>query len=130
MGVYTELIFQGEVKFDIPKQIQELFDYFFGDSEELYLYIDKRDKLPDHCFFDCPRWRHIGHMSSYYFTPFPLRYMQGKKFVFLRCDLKNYDNEIELFLDWIRPYMVDFYGWHWYEEDEQPTFFVERGTSD
>jgi len=29
MGMYTELIFQGEAKPDLPEDIQELFDYFF-----------------------------------------------------------------------------------------------------
>jgi hypothetical protein len=131
MGMYTELIFQGESKPDLPKDIQELFDYFFSDTFELDIgQPHSVRKLPDHPFFQCQRWNQIGYMSSHYFTPFALRYTQGTswnntKYVFLRCDLKNYDDDIQLFLDWIKPYMVDYYGWYWYEEDETPTIFKE-----
>jgi len=43
----------------------------------------------------------------------------------IRCNLKNYDDEIEKFLDWIHPYLDkqegDFLGFYRYEETEQPT---------
>ncbi len=127
MGMYTELIFQGETKPNLPTDIQHLLDYFFDeDGEE----ID--GELPDHPFFACPRWCHIGHMSSYYHIPFALRRSQNHvredagKHVFLRCDLKNYENEIELFLDWIGPYMEEYRGWVWYDEDMEPTI-IKKG---
>lgn len=124
--MYTELIFQGETKPNLPKEVQELFYYFFDEnSSELIGEFE----TPDHEFFQCSRWRSIGHMSSYYFNPFSLRHIEkhirpnAGKHVFLRCDLKNYDNEIEKFLEWIKPYMEEYWGYYWYEEDKTPTIF-------
>lgn len=126
MGMYTELVFQGYTKHDLPQETQELFYYFFNeDSSELIGDF----KTPDHEFFQCDRWRQIGRMSSYYFIPFALRNMTEHvrsnegNYVFLRCDLKNYNSEIEKFLDWIKPYMEKCWGYYWYEEDESPVIF-------
>ena len=45
--------------------------------------------------------------------------------LFSRSDLKNYDREIELFFDWLRPLTCalpgDCIGWQWYEEHDEPT---------
>jgi hypothetical protein len=129
MGMYTEFLFQGETKANLPHEIKELIYYFFDEnsSEIIGSY-----ELPDHPFFKCERWRHIGHIGSYYFSPFCLRYKKehiqkdGTERVFLICNLKNYHGEIKLFLDWIDPYMEFYWGHYCYEEDEQPTFFKVR----
>ena len=133
MGMYTEFLFQGETKANLPKDIQELFDYYFGECFGLDIgNPDSLRKLPDHEFFKCDRWDHIGHTSSYYFSPFSLRHSQNNvmdnmgKHVFLLCNLKNYGDEIKLFLDWIDPYMDSYWGHYCYEEDEQPKFFKVR----
>ncbi len=130
MGMYTELIFQGKTKSDLASDINELIYYFFDEnSEDL---MDKY-KAPDHPLFKCTRWRQIGRCGSYYFNPFSLRYSADyghllvSKHVFLRCDLKNYDSEIEHFLDWIKPHMENCWGYFWYEEDESPTVFKYFG---
>lgn len=41
----------------------------------------------------------------------------------IRCNLKNYDDEIEKFLDYISPYIETkgFLGYMRYEESEEPT---------
>ncbi len=132
MGMYTEFIFQGETKANLPKEIKELIDYFFGDTFELDIGQPVQYKLPDHPFFKCDRWNQIGHIGSYYFNPFALRYKQdhiqedGTERVFLLCNLKNYHDEIKLFLDWIDPYTEHYWGYYCYEEDEAPTFFKVR----
>lgn len=128
MGMYTELIFQGKTIAQLPDDIKNLFTYFFTDDNGD---IPNKSDIPAHPLFKCPRWRHIGHMSSYTFIPFPLRHMEShiigeSSHVFLRSDLKNYDDEIVLFLDWIDPYMQIYYGWHWYEEDDLPTVFMKE----
>jgi len=131
MGMYTEFVFQGEkiVSQKLPKNIIELFSYFFDKDTTIH---SQDVQLPDHPFFKCSRWDHIGHMSSYYFNPFALRYSQKHvldncgEHVFLLCNLKNYGNEIKLFLDWVDPYMDSYWGHHWYEEDDAPTFFKVR----
>lgn len=132
MGMYTEFLFQGETKKDLPHEIKEFIDYFFEEDSTDLIGEPEKNKLPDHSFFKCGRWRFIGHMSSYSFNPFALRYSQkhirddAGQHVFLLCNLKNYDDEIRLFLDWIDPYMEFYWGHYCYEEDDQPTFFKVR----
>ncbi len=129
MGMYTEFLFQGETKANLPHQVKELIYYFFDtNSSEIIGSCD----LPDHPFFKCDRWKHIGHIGSYYFSPFALRHKKnhiqndGTERVFLICNLKNYHDEIKLFLDWIDLHMEFYWGYYFYEEDEQPTFFNVR----
>jgi transposase InsO family protein len=43
--------------------------------------------------------------------------------------LKNYDNEIKHFIDWLTPYIDqedgECIGWSWYEEDDKPTLLFK-----
>jgi hypothetical protein len=50
----------------------------------------------------------------------------------VRCCFKNYDNEIDLFLDFIRPYLVTtgFLGYKRYEEDDDPTLIYNNKYKD
>lgn len=127
MGMYTEFLFQGETKANVPANIKELFDYFFNENTN-----GGEISKPDHDFFKTSRWQNIGHANSYYFNPFALRHKQehiiqdGTQRVFLMCSLKNYHDEIKLFLDWIDTYMEFYWGHYCYEEDEEPTFFKVR----
>ena len=129
MGMYTEFLFQGVTKCNLDHEIKVFIDYFFDENSSPTIGYYK---LPDHPFFQCERWRHIGHVGSYYFSPFCLRYKQkhiqndGSECVFLICNLKNYHNEIKLFLEWIDPYMEFYWGHYCYEEDDMPTFFNVR----
>lgn len=125
MGMYTELIFQGYRKSNLPEDIMVFIDYFFNTK---VIDLPAILKLPEHKFFSCLRWSHLGHVSSFYFHPSSIRdtyndSRHNSAYVFMRCDIKNYDNEIELFLDWIKPYMENFRAYSWYEEDEFPTIF-------
>lgn len=52
------------------------------------------------------------------------QYGSDRLFVFLRTEIKNYDQEIEKFLEWVKLYIDPIYdciGWYWYEEDSEPT---------
>ena len=69
--------------------------------------------------------------SSYYFNAQPVHVFEYD--VIGRCwfltnisNLKNYDSEIEKFLDWISPYIEDtgFFGYMRYEEDDFPTLLI------
>ncbi len=49
----------------------------------------------------------------------------GGHYVTIRCNLKNYDNEIENFIEWISPFIYKkdenyFIGYKRYEEDKEP----------
>jgi hypothetical protein len=129
MGMYTELVLKCRVRDTTPDGIKEVLRHMFGNNVE-------PETLPEHPFFKSPRWSLLGKCSSYYHHPEALSGIfessndWGDMYIFSRSDLKNYDNEIALFVDWITPY-VDGYGkacigWEWYEEDEAPTLiFVE-----
>ena len=129
MGMFTEFLFQGETKANLPENVKELIDYFFHGHSHI---TKNPEPMIGHPFFNCDRWKHIGHAASYYFSPFSLRHKiehiqkDGTERVFLLCNLKNYFNEIELFLNWIDPYMEFYWGHYWYEESDKPTFFTVR----
>jgi hypothetical protein len=124
MGMYTELVFQGEMIDILPWEVTDVFNYFFDEDGKFPF---GEENLPDHPFFKAPSWYCVGYVSSYYWTPFSLRY-KSDRYGFLRCDIKNYSDEIPLFLDWISPYMTQFYGYYWYEEDDKPTVFEKKWT--
>ena len=127
MGMYTELIFEGLTKENIPHDIEKIMGYFFGDASLPTI-------VPEHPFFKTERWKQIGHTSSCNHFPLAFRYMefwtiQNKYILFLRCDLKNYNTEIEQFMDWITPYMENIKGWIWYEESKRP-LIINYGIED
>lgn len=117
MGMYTELLLKCKVKSDIPEEVKYILDYLFNNG-------DTPPILPEHSFFKCTRWEHIGNSCSYYHIPWESS-MYKEGYIFSRSDLKNYDNEINLFLNWINPYIDSFdgdcIGYKWYEEDTKPT---------
>jgi len=130
MGMYTELHFNAELKEDTPEEVIALLRFMLGDIEE------QMDPSPEHLFFKTTRWNWMLKCDSYYFaadTHSTLRYDDiGRcRYLCIRCNLKNYDDEIEHFLDWIMPYIDaspgDFLGFHRYEENEEPTVIYLPG---
>lgn len=121
MGMYTELIIKCEIKKNLPSEVLEILNYLFGNTEDLPMH------LPDHEFFACSRWSCIGRCYSYYHHPRVVNsFVEG--YLFSRSDLKNYEDEIEKFIDWIKPYVDEFkgkcIGWSWYEEADEPTLII------
>lgn len=129
MGMYTELVLGIEIE-DNDKIIQTL-RYMLGETE--YQPVD------DHELFRTDRWDYMLKCDSYYFdgqTDSKLYmddlYEDNPKFYLnVRCNLKNYDNEINKFLDWLNPYIktFGFLGYLRYEENEDPTLIykTEKG---
>jgi len=120
MGMHTELVIKADTKTDLPPIVDSVLQHLFNGANE-------PDALPDHAFFSCYRWSMVGRCSSYYHVPWAdSKYSEG--YIFSRSDLKNYDDEIELFIDWIKPYLDqmqgDCIGWSWYEESETPTLII------
>lgn len=126
MGMYTELHYNVELKKDLPKNVANLLKYMVGDLE------DEPKKLPKHPLFKTERWRFMLRMDSYYFdadTHSTLRYdeIAERYYLCIRTNLKNYDSEIEQFIDWVEPYLGayidrgEFLGFYRYEEDNEPT---------
>lgn len=124
MGMYTEFHFNVELKKDVPKEVV--------DALNIMLHSDKgrHDNLPDHSLFQTDRWWCMLRMDSYYFnadTHSTLRFdnISNAYILCIRCNVKNYNSEIEKFVDWIKPHLADFkgdfLGFSRYEEIETPT---------
>jgi hypothetical protein len=124
MGMYTELFMTAELRQDASQIVKDVVLFLFGDTATAVM----PKELPDHAFFACHRWDCIGSMGSYYFTPFALSKaiddgIGNAVYFTTRSDLKNYDDEIGLFIDFIKPYLATqgFIGYYRYEENEHPT---------
>lgn len=126
MGMYTELVLKCEVSGDSPDIVKNVVRHLFGGG-------DRPEQIPEHEFFKCHRWSSIGSGSSAYHLPEAISNVfkydwDESLYVFSRSDLKNYDDEIAKFVDWITPHLVAHgetcIGWSWYEDDEKPTLIV------
>lgn len=123
MGMYTELVMAIELKQDISKDVMDVLWYMLGDSED-----EDNLRIPPHDLFKTDRWNFMLRSDSYYFdgvTDSKMRkdFINGFFTLNIRCNLKNYDDEIEKFVDWIRPYSntTGFVGYKRYEENDEPT---------
>lgn len=119
MGMYTELDLKVAIK-DEPTVVNILKDL----STDKVLTVKNR---LDHPFFETARCDLIGKCGSYYFDGQPYIQFRHDKIAncwfFTTCfNLKNYDQEIEKFLDWLCPYILTegYLGTYWYEEQEEP----------
>ena len=125
MGMYTELIFGADLKKDTPAEVIEALKYMIGETEEKPINFP----LPDgRC-----EWLFQG--ASYYFgVNRPVGKMIyddiGENWmVSTRSNIKNYEGEIEAFLEWIKPYIDggsgarDMYAIVTYEEAEAPKIY-------
>tara|TARA_R110001592_G_scaffold362439_1_gene676218 strand:- start:196 stop:588 length:393 start_codon:yes stop_codon:yes gene_type:complete len=125
MGMYTELIFGADLKKDTHENVIEALKYMIGDTEEK----PKDFPLPDgRC-----EWLFRGS-SCYFGVNSPVSKMWkddiGENWVLsTRSNIKNYEGEIEAFLDWIKPYIDggsgyrDMYAIVTYEEAEAPNIY-------
>ena len=127
MGMYTELNIGVEIVSD-PIVIQKL-NYMLDDAIE--------DVDIDHPLFtETERWKYMLLSDSYYFdgqtdsklvrdnlySDNPMFYLN------VRCNLKNYDDEIKLCMDWLCPYIKTegFLGYTRYENDYDPTLIYKE----
>jgi hypothetical protein len=128
MGTYTELHFNSRLKKDLPENVVETLQYMIGQKT-------KPENLPEHELFECARWLLLFTCDSYYFdadTYSTLRFdrIADRYYLCIRSNVKNYDNEIEKFIDWIMPYLEkdegNFLGFYRYEETEHPTLIYAK----
>lgn len=122
MGMYTELHYNTELKADVPEGVINILRYMLGEVED-------KPETPDHELFGTTRWEFMLRCDSYYFdadTHSTIRFddISNSHYLCIRCNLKNYSDEISLFCNWIRPYINkqegDFLGFSRYEESEVP----------
>jgi hypothetical protein len=128
MGMYTELNIS--VKIKAEDETKKILSYMTGRS-------DMDFEIPSHPLFSSPRWKFMLKCDSVYFDHVADSALYGdlcdnKSYILnVRCDLKDYDDEIKHFLDWIYPFTNTrgFIGYTRYEEDEDPTliYFTDSG---
>jgi len=124
MGMYTELHYNAELEKDTPQVVIDTLQRMLGDDS-------KEVEQP----FDGVRWEYMLRCDSYYFaadTHSTLRFddIAQANFLCVRCNLKNYDDEIEKFIQWIDPFVDalpgSFLGFYRYEESETPTLIYKQ----
>lgn len=140
MGMYTKFNIILPIKVDTPQNIKDILIDMIengGDKAE-----NGELELPKHDFFVDGTRYYFAQCSSYYFTGTSNSKIQYcdtynknndiKMVLHIDCDFKNYENEINLFLDWVQQYVDEdnyyFLGYSQYEEDCDPTlYFINKG---
>lgn len=123
MGMYTELNIGVNLVSSTPDYVIDIIKYMLNPESEY-----DEIKLPDHPLFKTARWRYMLLSDSYYFGGTTNSCMEydgifKQHELNVRSNLKNYESEIELFLNFIQPY-IDFHGfigYMRYEEFDIPT---------
>ena len=123
MGMYTELNIGVNLNKNTPDKVIKILNYMLEGN-------DDNDEINgiNHPLFSTDRWRWMLVSDSYYFDSRTDSSMTKDSIskcyeLNVRCNLKNYDNEISLFLNFIQPYLDTdgFIGYTRYEEYENPT---------
>lgn len=125
MGMYTELIFGAKLKKDTPNEIIEALKYMIGETTEKPANFPLPQGRCEGLFQGC---------SSYFAINNPVTKMwlgdiDKQWHINTRSNIKNYGNEIETFLEWIKPYIEggsgcrDLYAITIYEEQDTPTLY-------
>ena len=128
MGMYTQLVMGAQLKKSTPETA----------LEALRCMVDARQiqptTLPAHPLFATPRWSLVLNCDSAYFdwesdSEFIQNLYGSGYYLRVISNVKNYDNEIQLFLEWIAPYLdtQGFLGFTRYEEDDHPTLIYNNG---
>lgn len=122
MGMYTEL----HLFVTLKSGKDNLYDFL-----EKWVTLDKEEIKPfdDHKFFGLPRWEFLPHICSMYFqfnSHSELQRGDIRTNLMINSSIKNYDNEIEEFLRWIKPFCEysdseDTVGYYRYESFEDAT---------
>jgi hypothetical protein len=127
MGMYTELIFGASIKKDAPKEVINTL-YYLVNFKKLW------DDVPIEKSVTKGR-NVLNGGGSYYFgvTDGVAKMWQDdidKEWkVSARHNIKNYEGEIENFLEWVKPYIEsgsghrEMYAIKMYEEMSEPTIY-------
>ena len=126
MGYYTKLQCNLVLKKD--ENLYEILQNMLNEKDTLDL-----SKI-EHDFFKTERYNVMLKCCSYYFTGTNNSNLLDNTYNYvlhIDCDLKDYDDEIKLFLDWISQYLdytsTEFVGYYRYELTKNPTLlYVEN----
>ncbi len=126
MGMYTELVCAFDLREDVPQNVIDILQYMVSSEKP------RNFQIPDHLLFDTTRWNIMLQCDSFYFPGETYSRIGFDKisgwWMTIRCNLKNYDREIQKFIDWIQPYMNThgFIGYMRYETEEGPTLLFNN----
>lgn len=122
METYTELVMGVTLKQETPDIVIHVLKYMMVSTVKF-----KPPVLPDHPLFETRNWKSMLHSDSSRFGGFTHSEKKWDKAyevwkVNIRCNLMNYDNEIEKFWDWLVPHINTrgFVGYWRCEKDEHP----------
>ncbi len=125
MGMYTELHYNVELRKDVPDPVIAMLEHMLD--------LDKPCPSINHPLFQTARWPIMLRMSSAYFparTHSELFKEYDQWHLGVRCNLKNYESEIEKFCEWLDPYIDafegDFLGFSRYEESQDPVIIRKK----
>ena len=129
MGMYTQLFLSVTLEDDTPADVLDVIqELSYGNTVE---------NPPEHPFFSCGRYHMLFCGDSAYFGGSSIcRFNRDNLELTIVSSLKNYDSEIEKFINWIIPYVSygagtdDLLGYYIYEESEEPTLIYKRSLED
>ena len=130
MGMYTQLVMGASLTNEKYQEIKPILDYMLENKPG-----DKKPDTPTHPLFNTPRWYFMLHGDSHYFDMKSSSKITTYDYtdtvhLTIVCNIKNYDDEIAKFLDWISPYLDnevgEFLGFTRYEEDAHPALIYHR----
>ena len=122
MGMYTELIFGAELKSDTPIDVINTLKYLVGDIDipSNLLYTEDRNPLMGGSYY----FGVNTSVTKMYFDEISDAWVLSS-----RANIKNYGNEIETFLEWIKPFIDkgsgnrEMYAVVIYEDQEIPSIY-------
>jgi hypothetical protein len=120
MGMYTEIYINVDLKEDTPNNVIEVLKAMCHMEERDEKVLETYPHRWDCLFSSMSYYTPNTHCRSLTYDSIALRWsLLGKG------DIKNYEQEIEKFFEWIIPYVDgypgDFIGYSRYEEDQKPT---------
>jgi hypothetical protein len=136
MASYTEFKISAKFKHDTPKEIIILLNKIVNNIGDLYteltgslptaIVISDLPNLPiEHPFGKCLRWDMLFHSNNFapelYSGSEFYKDMLGYYHLNIHTEFKNNCGEVELFVDWIRPYTFILEGWYQSEHHDEKT---------
>ncbi len=139
MGYYTELKFNVKLKQDTPEDVvnilkRVIYERDLGHDKVLFNTEDVFKPELNHPFFKCERWYMLFLSTNFDDEMQGGRFYEenGRWIIILHTEFKNYDNKIDNFFDWIKPFIVgrkkkQYVGyWRGEDMDAQCNLYVER----
>lgn len=133
MGMYTELNMTFEIREDAPEDFVRTLRSMLEDGEP-------NNYGQTHRLFslESARWKWMLRFSSDSFAANQARSMMWKDegedptwHVVILCSFRNYEGEVEAFVDWVTPYIVgyrgDFLGYSRLEAYREPELIYLGG---